>query len=166
MKPMTLIKCEKPQCVSASFAMVMRISFDEMIERLGHDGMERILDDKAPPEPYCFRSHHPQEFIDVLLSEGYSATMIEMNPMLMHADQLVDHTPLLGTDRFYLSLPYGDGVMFGVIKRGGKTSPHAVAWNHAEGKIYDPRGYVWQFNKDQDFHPLQFFLVQKVSDDG
>lgn len=156
---MRTIKAEQHQCVLASFAMVMDTTMEDLAERLGHNGLERILDDNAPPEPYCFRSHHPQEFVDILLDDGFSLTMVELNPMLMHADQLVDHTPLLGTDRFFLNLVYGDGVLFGTLDKG---APHAVAWCAEERKIYDPRGYTWQFNKDQDFHPLQFFLVQKV----
>jgi len=156
---MKLIKAESPQCVVASFAMVLNETMESLIEQLGHNGMERILDENAPPEPYCFRSFHPQEFVDILLLKGYSMTMVERHPALMHGNMIIDHTPLLGEERFFEAFLFGDGVVFGTTAK----MPHAVAWCKEERQFYDPRGYKWAWNKDQDFNPLQFFLIEDTT---
>jgi len=155
---MELITTTKNQCVLASFAMVMQTTMDHLGGRLGHDGLDRVLDDTA--EPHCFRSFHPQEFIDLLMKDGFAVTMVELYPCLNHGGQLVNHAEFLGEDRFFQSLLYGDGVIFGTTKSMG----HAVAWNREEARIYDPRGYKYEWNKEQDFVPRQFFLIQKVEE--
>lgn len=154
---MELIKSEQHQCVVAAFAMVMGMTMDSLIERLGHDGLERVL--KDAPEPFCFRSFHPQEFVDVLLKTGFATTMIELHPLLKHGDVAVNHAAMLGEDRFFEALLYGDGVIFGTTNNG---IGHAVAWDGFERKIYDSRGYSYEWNSEQDFYPRQFFLIQKV----
>lgn len=159
---MKLIKNVDYQCVAASFAMVMDITIEEVFELVGHNGLDKILD--GIPVPACYRGFHPQEFVDLMLDEGYSLTMIELDPCMTHGSQIVSHGALLGEDRFYLSLAHGDGVIFGSVEPGNRG--HAVAWNAEEQKIYDPRGYTLRWNKDQDFHPKQFFLVQKVAKHG
>lgn len=158
---MKLIKNVDYQCVAASFAMVMDITIEEVFELLGHNGLDTIVNDI--PEPACYRGFHPQEFVDLMLGEGYAMTMIELDPCLKHGPHVVSHGALLGTDRFYESLAFGDGVIFGTV---GEGKGHAVAWNSKELKIYDPRGYTFPWNKDQDFHPRQFFLIQKVEKHG
>lgn len=158
---MKLIKTDQYQCVAAAFAMAMGTTMEDIFEKLGHNGKEQILDDI--PTPACYRSFHPQEFVDLLLLDGYSLTMIELDPCLKHGDSIVSHGALLGEDRFFLSLAYGDGVIFGTV---GAGKGHAVTWNSQEQKIYDPRGYTLRWNKDQDFQPRQFFLIQKVEEHG
>jgi hypothetical protein len=158
---MKLITSKNSQCVVAAFAMAMDTTVEALIEKLGHDGLEQIIDKDAPKPPACYRSFHPQEFVDILLSEGYACTMVELDPCLKHGHLLVSHGALLGTDRFFLSLMYGDGVLFGTIK---EKAAHAVAWDHTTQKIFDPRGFTFRWNKDQDFHPKQFFLIQKVDE--
>lgn len=154
---MNLIRSINHQCVLASFAMVMNVSTDNLLQHLGHDGLERVLD-TSPPN--CFRSFHPQEFVDILLSQGYACTMVELNPHLKNGTKIVDHSHYLGHNRFYKSLRYGSGVIFGSLNGIG----HAVAWNQPEAKIYDPRGYIYFIHDREDFKPLQFFLIQKVEE--
>ena len=159
---MKLIKPDKPQCVLASFAMALDDTMENLIEELGHNGMEQIIDKDAPPPPHCYRSFHPQEFVDICLERNLSLVMIERHPALKHGHLVVDHTPLLGEERFFAAFAKGSGVVFGVIG-DQKDRPHAVAWCREETTFYDPRGYTWEWNKEQDFHPLQFFLIQKAA---
>jgi hypothetical protein len=161
---MKLIKSEQHQCVAAAFAMAMDTTMDDLFEKLGHNGLEQIIDEDAPPPPACYRSFHPQEFTDILLDEGYALTMIELDPCLKHGPLLINHAALLGHDRFFLSLHYGSGVLFGTVGDKAKGTGHAVAWDVETKKIFDPRGYTYVWNKDQDFHPRQFFLIQKVEE--
>ena len=153
---MNLITTNTHQCIPAAFAMVMDWTLEETIGYLGHDGLDKVFENM--PEPICFRSFHPQEFVDILLEDGYNATMIELNPHLKYGDKLIDHTDFLGEERFYKSLLYGNGIIFGEVNGIG----HAVAWNSQEHAIYDPRGHVFgldQFDQYQ-FKPRQFFLIR------
>lgn len=153
---MKLIKSDTNQCVLNSFAMVLRTDPETLIQRLGHDGLGKIVEQ---PVPACFRSFHPEEFADLLVQNGMSMTMFSLQPMMAHGDHLVDHSLFMGKGRFEQALGYGDGVLFGVIDG---SRPHAVAWNYIEEQVYDPRGYTWKLNKDQDLALRQFFLIQKV----
>lgn len=157
---MNLLTSEKHQCVAAAFAMAMGCTMEQVFERLGHNGLDTIVEDMK--EPNCYRSFHPQEFIDLLLDDGYACTMIELDPCLRHGDQVVNHAHLLGHDRFFLSMHYGPGVIFGTVGDKKNGIGHAVAWDAETAKIYDPRGYTYSWHKDQDFYPRQFFLIQKV----
>lgn len=156
---MKLIESNSSQCVLASFAMVMGTTMDDLIQKLGHDGLARIANQ---PEPFCFRSFHPEEFADLLVSKGGSMTMFSLRPTMQHGDEIVDHSLAMGTARFYESLNLGNGVLFGVLDKGVS---HAVAWNHKEEKVYDPRGYTWRLSKTQDMSLRHFFLVQRGSYD-
>ena len=153
---MKLIKSDNRQCVLAAFAMLMDTTMDELKERLGHDGKDVVLENQ--PEPFCFRSFHPQEFIDLLYEDGYSCSMIELNPMLNHGNQFLNHASFIGQTRFFEWLLRGDGVLFGEVGGIG----HAVAWNSNNFTIYDPRGYKYRWNSGQDFKPRQFFIVQRI----
>lgn len=158
---MRLIPCTTNQCVAASFAMVMDTDLETICKRLGHKGLEKVVDDVPPPA--CYRSFHPQEFVDLLLEDGYAATMIELDPQLRHGHQTVNHSYFLGHDRFFQSFLRGDGVIFGALEsEDGQPRGHAVAWNSERNLIFDPRGYTYPWTEGQDFVPRQFFLIQKV----
>jgi hypothetical protein len=153
-----MIESKTQQCVPAAFAMVMGTTMEALIERLGHDGKEVVVRDI--PEPACFRSFHPQEFVDLLADDGYACTMYELNPCLQHGGSIINHAYYLGRDRFFEAMLRGDGVIFGRVN--DSSVGHAVAWDSATNTIYDPRGYTYQWTDKPDFRPLQFFLVQKV----
>lgn len=59
--------------------MVFRISYEQIIKDIGHDGTERVRD--ADP-PKCYRGFHPQEVIEVGLDRGYPLMQIELYPSL------------------------------------------------------------------------------------
>ena len=159
---MKLIECKTNQCVAASFAMVMGVDMNDLLDRLGHNGLDTVVEDVSPPA--CYRSFHPQEFIDLLIQDGYAATMIELDPHLRHGPKTVNHAFFLGHNRFFQALLRGDGVIFGALKQAdvGYQIGHAVAWDATRSLIYDPRGYTYPWTEGQDFQPRQFFLIQKV----
>lgn len=155
---MKLITSDNHQCAAAAFAMVLGISLEEMLNLLGHNGLQKI---NNLPEPYCFRGFHPAEFVDTLLNKSLSVIIIELSPYMIHGDQIEDHSKFLGVQRFYDSLRYGDGVILGSV---GPTG-HAVAWDSQTRMIYDPRGYVYEFPytpNEWNFKPLQFLLVKEI----
>ncbi len=151
---MNLLTVNTQQCVPAAFAMVMDWTLEETLGYLGHDGLQVILENE--PEPTCFRSFHPQEFVDLLLEDGYNVTMVELHPHLKHGTKLVNHASFLGEDRFFKTLLYGNGVIFGAVNGIG----HAVAWDSKTHKIYDPRGHIYGWENCRDFKPRQFFLIR------
>lgn len=155
---MKFIETDNYGCVVASFAMVMDTTIKRLIERVGHDGKNVVAEGVTPPE--CWRSWHPEEFIDLLLADGFAMTLITMNPMMIHGPQLINHAKFMGQDRFFSALMYGDGVIFGQAGVNGRG--HAVAWNREELKIYDPRGRIYPWDEANDFKPLQFYLIQRA----
>jgi hypothetical protein len=154
---MKLITTNNYQCVPAAFAMVMGTTVEELLTRLGHDGKEVVAEDVPLPEGW--RSFHPEEFVDLLLEDGYSATMISIAPMMIHGPKLINHAAYIGQGRFFEALLYGNGVIFGQLDDGGRG--HAVAWNRSEVKLYDPRGKISEW-EDIDLKPLQFYLIQEI----
>lgn len=148
----------------AAFAMVLNTTIDDLIKRLGHDGLQDILGDVEPPvpPPAHLRGFHPQEFAYLLLNSGYSMTTLELNPLMKHGAYVVNHSHFFGKDQFYDCLKIDDGVMFGTIKQGQKG--HAVAWEANEQMVYDPRGYKYRLEQDSDFAVRQFFLIQRTKD--
>lgn len=159
---MKLITTHTQQCVLASFAMALDTTMEDLEKQVGHNGLEVILTDLK--RPYCYRSFHPQEFVDICLHTGYALTMIELHPAMRHGDSVVDHSDYIGKDRFFKALLLGDGVIFGHVEKYGDVIGHAVAWNASEKRIYDPRGYMYEWTEGQDFYPRQFFLLQKVEE--
>lgn len=146
------------ECVVASFAMVMDTNIENLIERVGHNGKAVVAEGVSPPE--CWRSWHPEEFIDMLIADGFAMTLVTMNPMMIHGPQLINHAKFMGQDRFFKSLMYGDGVIFGQAGENGRG--HAVAWSRSALRVYDPRGKIYSWKDANDFKPLQFYLIQRV----
>ena len=138
--------------------MVMGVSMEELIERLGHDGKEIILEEVTLPNGY--RAFHPEEFVDLLLEDGFTATMVTANPTMSHGPMVVDHSQFLGYKRFFDTMKLGSGVIFGVRPSSGLG--HAVAWNNETQLIYDPRGKVYDWDSSYDYTPLQFYLIQEA----
>lgn len=160
---MKLIATETMDCVCASFAMVMGCSVDTLKGRLGHSGKALVTEDVPPPEGW--RSYHPEEFVDILLQAGYSATMTSIAPMMIHGPKLINHAAFMGRDRFFNNLLYGDGVVFGQLGDNGRG--HAMAWDREKMKLYDPArgGRIISWEEAGDFKPLQFYLIRRMSDE-
>ena len=156
---MKLITTNDNKCVVAAFAMVMGTTVADLILRTGNSGDDRIVDDVEPPE--CLRSWHPEEFVDLLLVDGYATVMISFNPSMTHGSEVVNHTQFMGTMRFFKALKLGDGVIF-CEQLGGRG--HAVAWNCEEEQVYDPKGRVYEL-KDREFNIRQFYLIKKVQNE-
>lgn len=156
---MNLIHSTSHQCAPAAFAMCLGITLEEMLKLLRHNGLERICD---APEPNCFRGFHPQEFVDILLTRGWSLTMIELEPKMIHGEHVIDHGPLiwpLPKQRFFSHMFRHTGVVFGDVNGIG----HAIAWDHEEQTIYDPRGRIYRvYDPFPDFNFRQFFIMQRT----
>ena len=161
---MKLIKGGNNQCVIASLAMVLDLSFEEAIEELGHDGLQIVAD--SEPKPNCYRGVNPQELIDVCQRYNKALVMLETKPMMIHGSTVIDHTELIGKGRVQSYLDKFDAVIFGYIGHKSEKRGHCVAWNHKDKMIYDPRGYICLNSEESDFTPIQVFILQRIESYG
>ena len=71
-------------CLLYSAAMVLDDDVDEMIQRIGWTGLERMWD---KPEPMCYRSHHIQEIQEYAIVWHHKCFYpIEHEPMIASDD--------------------------------------------------------------------------------
>lgn len=134
----------KSGCLLYSFAAILEIDPETLIEEIGHDGMDKKWPELK--EPYCYQSFHIQELIDCCLRRGYSCTEIQSMPTSLPAPQAYLHLPVhnIGPHfpydtsrvkyRFIDHLKGKDAVLYG---RTDKNVTHAWAWH--EGMAHDPR---------------------------
>ena len=139
-------------CLPTAFAMVLNLPIEDVILIIGHDGSDILFPNQE--EPYCRRSFHIQELIDVSLKHGYSVTEILLNSYLEVMNETVD-VQEFGADRIEDYLQNYTGVLIG---REGTRIPHAVAWDGID--ILDPNGTVYHLD---NFNVSVFMLIQKIN---
>lgn len=138
--------------------MVLEMSLERMLDRIGHDGSEIIYPDL--PEPRCRRSFHVQECLQVLDALGYAATAFDAIGMLVTDD--VHQTEISFATDFENHLQTSNGVIMGQ----GCHNRHAVAI--ADKMIYDPNGYEYDWDSLIDhinrgvFIPQTFYKVKEI----
>ena len=131
-------------CLAASFATVLDLSVEKIVDLVGHDGSEILWPDLN--EPKKRQSFHIQEMIDVAAQYGYSVTPFEAIPRSrVKGQSSVWNVEMKDGNAYRINryLEHGRGVLTGVNLNG---KPHAVAW---DGElIHDPAGQfkdgVWQ----------------------
>ena len=119
----------KWSCLAESAAMALGISYEELIEAVGHNGSTIIFPEL--PDPGCRRGFHMQEIIDVAIKKGFAVTPIEPLPCST-PDGLRVYTVGFTVERFQNHLAEGAGIVTG-MKRKWR---HAVFWNR--GVHFDP----------------------------
>lgn len=116
-------------CIPTSFAMVFGIPVQKIFDKLGHDGSEILFPEL--PEPYCRRSFHVQEMVDVGYTLRRHVLILERELYLSPSDgQIKKINPLLPFDAYMKDNPC---VLMGTLPNGMR---HAVAY--LDGKYYDP----------------------------
>jgi hypothetical protein len=130
-------------CMPLSFAMALDMPVADLLAAIGHDGSEIVF--PSLPEPLCRRCFHIQEPIQVALSRRLAVTPVELFPVLQPTEVGPFHKAVLYTDgnwrRFEAVIQASRGVIDGTGARFG----HTVAYDH--GRIYDPRGPVYDFSR-------------------
>lgn len=142
----------KWSCLPTAFAMVLNLPVEDVILIIGHDGSDKLFGNQE--EPYCRRSFHIQELIDVSLKHGYAVTEILPNSYLEVMDEVID-VQEFGADRMEDYLQNYSGVLIG---REGRRIPHAVAWDGVD--ILDPNGTVYNL---VNFNVSVFMIIQKIN---
>lgn len=144
-------------CLPTSLAMCLDVPVAELIAKLGHDGSEILWPEL--PEPTRRQGFHVEELAYVC--REYSVVLACYVPCF-------GYNPLdtldTSRDRVYdfekeyqelLSLY--NGVFTGCYRRS--QSSHAVAWNAAEDRIYDPDGV---YARRDEFQAESFYAVLRT----
>ena len=142
---MRLLTQTQPQCLLYATAMALDVEIAEIVENLGHDGMEVQWPELDPPQ--CYRSFHIQEMIDFAFNIGIGLVRYEPCPMMAPNDS-VNPLAIDAYDIEWLSKM--DAILIG--------NTHAVAWSHKDREIFDPRGFRYSLLRF-DFN--QIFFVKK-----
>jgi hypothetical protein len=139
-------------CMPLAFAMALDVPVADLLEAIGHDGSEIVFPNL--PEPLCRRCFHVQELILVALSRGLAVTPVELFPVLQPTEVSHFRKTVLYPDnnwrRFEETLRASRGVIDGTGSRHG----HTVAYDH--GRIYDPKGCVYDYSR-LAFEAHQFY---------
>jgi len=126
-----------------AFAMALDMPVAELLAAIGHDGSEIVFPNL--PEPLCRRCFHIQELIHVALARRIAVTPVELFPVLQPSEAAPFRTTVLYPDdnwrRFAETIRASRGVIDGTGARHG----HMVAYDH--GRIYDPRGPVYDYSR-------------------
>lgn len=150
-----VVSPNKWSCLPAAFATVIGVSFEDMLDILGHDGSEIVYPDL--PEPFNRRAFIGPEFVNALYPEGYLVSTFEFNPLSVcdetHAFKIVGTQTL--EEYFEMILADSVGVIGGLSKIS--DTPHAVAWEGT--RILDPLGFIYPLER---FIPDVYFRVTKL----
>lgn len=138
-------------CLPTAFAMVLDIPVEKVIEDIGHDGSEIIFPDLS--EPYCRRSFHIQELMDVCMLCNIGVISIEREPVSEAQGKLYKLPVYIKRMDYYL-VNY-IGVLTGAAQSG---YPHAVAWDGS--RVLDPNGMTYGI---MDFNINTYFLIVKFN---
>lgn len=141
------IQPNKWSCLPTAFAIALNLPVEEIIASIGHDGSEIIFPDLK--EPYCRRSFHIQELIDMCMLKQVAVIPIEKTLV----SEAKDHqfTLTVKCNRFTNYLTNYSGVLTGIGKI--TKQPHAVAWDTRH--VFDPNGYVYSI----DNFTVNMFLI-------
>jgi len=146
----------KHSCIVVAFAIACEISVDEFLQRLKQRG--------GPVKG----TYHTQQCLDVVWDLGYATMWIESDPLLIPNEGYQGEParilyPEGNRIRFMNYLRSLKGVLGGMRPKMG----HAVAWDGV--KIYDPRGYVYDYHdatsKPHEFYVNNFAALVKVGKD-
>lgn len=152
-------------CLAASFATVLNLSVEQIVEYVEHDGSEVLWPHLNDPQKR--RSFHIQEMIDVAVRFGYSVTPFEAMPRSrVKGQSSVWNVEMRDGNAYRINkyLGSGKGVLTGLNLIG---KPHAVAWDGL--KVHDPAGRFmngeWQpYSYESHLFQLDtFWRVSKCS---
>ena len=132
-----LIQPNRWTCLPTSFAMVLDVPFDLLLQDLGHDGSAII--DSSKPEPYNRQGFAPEEFVRVCYKYGYWCVPVYDNV------EWID-----------FMLKTYTGVVCGELTPG---CPHAMAWDRIS--LYDPKGFVYPLGRLKLF--TEFWAVIRIN---
>jgi hypothetical protein len=142
-------------CLPTAFAMAAGLSFETLIERIGHDGSEIIWPDL--PEPQRRRAFHIQECINAVALD-WGVTPFELIGRISPNGVLISEINFQ-----YPKLDTWTGVALGLGMVSGNR--HAVAF--CNGEIFDPNGlrYDFEIKSGSRFKPELIYRFDLISQD-
>lgn len=117
-------------CVPTCFAIMLGVDVNELIQDLGHDGTELVMDDV--PAPYCYKGFTIQEMVTYCLVKcNVYVTVFEKDELVVYGyeDKFKDvHKEY---DLKVLMEKY-NGIVFGMFH----NKRHACVWSN--GELFNP----------------------------
>jgi len=129
--------------------MVLGVSVEWLIEKIGHDGSEVWW--PRLPDPQSRRGFHIQELIDIAFTCGFAVTPFEAWPVSRGETCIPVPLRIPAEQRIYSIATGRPGVATGV---NGKGVPHAIAWDGS--KVLDCAGRITRL---EDFGLQVFWAV-------
>jgi hypothetical protein len=132
-----LLSPNRWSCVATSFAMVLDVPLETIIQIVKHDGSQKFWENL--PEPRCRRGFHIQEMIDLCFLLGALVTPFQARPTSISdgASCLrIPETFWSPKERIERALKH-PGVIQGETFEGQQ---HAMAWDGQ--RLYDPGGKI------------------------
>lgn len=134
-----------------SMAMLLNMEVKELESRLGNKGNEKVWPEL--PEPYCYRSYHIQEIIDLAYELGYAM-------IWFHIKIYLSPTPPYTGAKIPINITYKD--MEYLLTDNYAlliTCKHAMAW---DGKhVLDPNGKIFTLEQIYD-SLIMVFLIKPI----
>lgn len=142
-------------CLPTAFAICLDCLPKEIYDFLGHDGSDILWPDL--PDPFKRRGFLMEEMIDYSIQRELTAPVTFYTELTCEPERKVlpngeTYQPFDPMQRIADYLHLVDGVLLTMPK--GKSTPHAVAWNKEEEKVYDPSG----FKADIDEYEIFYFV--------
>lgn len=135
---MKLLKQVSNDCLLYAAAMLLDEEPIRLAAEIGHDGKEKLWPELAVPR--CYRGYHIEEIIDCFIRRGKTLTPIHPELISSPYDDGKKAASILKYEeaqaRFNTYMGNFDAILIVQTNFG-----HAVAWNHAEGLVYDPNGF-------------------------
>lgn len=137
-------------CLPCSFATVLGVTLEEILEYVGHNGSDIMWPEL--PEPKCRKGFHIQEMISFSFEKGRTVTPFEPVPLSI---------PVEGAKPCIITFRYGAQNRMNSLLTGRngvlEGNGHAVAWYN--GIIHDP---ALGINRLEDFPIRRFWLISKI----
>jgi hypothetical protein len=143
-------------CLLYSYAMVLDVEPETLIDMIGHDGSEIIFPKKL--EPTNRRGFHYQELFDCAFNLGYSVMEIQVLPTsitTLDTELFEIDFRITNEQRFLEYIKDRVGVFNGMALQHN----HAVAWDGST--IYDPRGRIATYS-NAGLAIRNFHLISKI----
>jgi len=148
----------KPVCMIYAYAMLMDKHPQDVINALGHDGLDVWFAGAIGNKRY--RGIIMQDLQDLANDEGYLLAPISEYPAVQndpHIEGIMIHEPHVCEARIRRYLNNTKGILRTINNRG----THAMAWDGVQA--YDPRGYILRLHDLKDQIHDYWILTSKIS---
>lgn len=141
-------------CLVASTATLLNVSYDKIIEELGHDGSKIVFPDLSDPK--CRRSFILEEIIDLLWHRGMGLVSVSFCPVISDGEIVEEIFTDLDRINRYLSSTVG-------LLQGSYAidRPHICAWDGTH--VIDPKNASIKTLEESDLIVEQYHILTRIN---